>query len=132
MQVDDLQGTVRVRSDEELLARLRSIRKGSYGAFVLAHNNVGPMLFVHINGEFAYLHYFNDLSGQNAGYQPTGMTPPGCPKSVLFVQIDGIEGSGSAIEMPASTICSADLAYRAAAQFFHDSAKPPSINWFAL
>ena len=132
MQVIDLNGTVHVESEDELLGRLRGVRKGKYGAFVLAHNEVGPLLFVHINGEFAYVHYFDDLSGKNAGYQATGMTPPDCPESVLFVQTDGSEGSGSAIEMPDSTICSRDVAYRAAVEFLHDPAKPSCINRFAL
>jgi hypothetical protein len=132
MRVDDLEGTAHVECDEELLSRLHRVRKGKYGAFILAHNEVGPLLFVHINGDLAYLHYYDDLSGENAGYQPAGMTPPGCPESVVFVQTDGGEGSGSAIEMPDSTICSVDVAYRAATEFLHGSPKPSCINWFAL
>lgn len=132
MQIHDLEGSVRVGSDEELLGRLRGVRKGEYGAFILAHDDVGPLLSVHINGDLAYVHYFDDLSGANAGFQPKDMTPPGCPESVLFVQTDGCEGSGSAIEMPDYTICSLDVAYRAATEFLHDPAKPSCIKWSAL
>jgi hypothetical protein len=132
MRIDDLQGSVDVDGDEALLLRLRTVRKGPYGAFVLAHNDVGPLLFVHINGEVAYVHYFDDLSGRNAGWQPRDMTPPGCPPSVLFVQTDGNEGSGDAIEMPDFTLCGVDAAYQAAVQFLHDPARPACITWTDL
>jgi hypothetical protein len=131
MQISDLQSDdVHVASEDELLRRLRTVRKGERGAFILAYDGAGPLLFVHISGGLAYVHYFDDLSGENAGCQPTGMTPPCCPEKVQFLMTDGSEGS--AIEMPDSTVCSVDLAYRAASEFFRDPAKPPSIDWLAL
>jgi hypothetical protein len=132
MKVYDLEGSVSVETEEGLLQRLQGVRKGKYGAFILAHNEIGPLLHVHINGDFAYIHYFDDHTGENAGHQPTGMTPAGCPENVLFVQTDGNEGSGSAIEMPDYSICSVETAYRAAKEFLYDSAKPSCIKWTAL
>jgi hypothetical protein len=130
IQIDDLAGGVRVDSEQALLDRLRTVRKGRYGAFILSHDERGPFLFVHINEDLAYVHFFDDLTGDNAGYQPTDMTPMGCPETVKFVQTDGSEGSG--IEMPDSTICSVDVAYLAAQEFFYNPARPACITWVAL
>jgi Immunity protein Imm1 len=132
MQVADLQGCTSVSTEEELLDRLRTIRKGNYGAFILSHNDDGPFLYVHIHSGFAYVHYFDDMSGANAGYQPTDMTPHGCPQSIRFVQIDGSESSGCAIEVPEAAFCSLDAAYSAAVEFLHSSKLPQCITWLAL
>jgi hypothetical protein len=132
MQIHDLEGTISDASETDLLSRLRNVRKGKYGAFILEHDEVGPSLFVHINGELAYLHYFPDNSGQSAGCQSTGMTPPGCPETVLFVQTDGSEGSGSAIEVLDYNVCTVDVAYQAAGEFYREPRLPRCVEWEAI
>src|SRR5262245_48885397 len=98
MQVDDLKGSSFVATDSELLNRLRTIRKGTFGAFTLSHQTDSPSLHIYINDEFAYIHYFANNTSDNAGYQAAGMTPSACPESVYFVQTDGSESY--AFEMP--------------------------------
>jgi hypothetical protein len=113
------------------LNRLRTIRKEIYGAFTLSHQVDGPSLHIHINNGFAYAHYFAaGTAVANAGYQPTGMTPSGCPESVYFVQTDGSESY--AFEMSHTAICSLDAVYDAAIEFLHDPALPKCITWLAL
>ena len=41
MEVLDFDGACRVERDDELLARLRSVRRGADGAFILDHGGVG-------------------------------------------------------------------------------------------
>jgi hypothetical protein len=130
MEIYDLQGGSPVATDTELLTRLRTTRQGNCGAFTLYHQDGGPSLHIHINQDFAYVHYFDDATGSNAGYQPTGMTPIGCPKSVHFVQTDGSESY--AFEMTHAAICSPDAAYDAAVEFLHNPGLPKCIKWLAL
>ena len=49
MEVLDFDGACRVERDDELLARLRSVRRGADGAFILDHGG-GESLWVHITG----------------------------------------------------------------------------------
>jgi hypothetical protein len=44
MHVYDLNGTVGVDSADELMRRLRLVRKNEYGAFILSHDPTGPSL----------------------------------------------------------------------------------------
>ena len=37
MRVEDFDGTCHIDRDDELVARLRSVRRGSFGAFILSH-----------------------------------------------------------------------------------------------
>jgi len=50
-------GRADINSDEVLARRLRTQRVGRYGAFILAHTEQGPSLWIHINEDVAYLHY---------------------------------------------------------------------------
>jgi hypothetical protein len=121
---------VSVHSPAELIAHLRSTRKGIYGAFILCHDETGPSLFIQINNDLAYLHFFPDDQGRHPGFQPTGMSPADCPESVYLMQDDGFEANGDT--MPGYALVSVDVAYRAAAEFLHEPVLPPSISWFEL
>jgi len=46
----------------------RRVRKGPYGAFILLHDDVGPSLWIHINRNVAYLHFF--LETQSTSHAP--------------------------------------------------------------
>src|SRR5262245_14281004 len=92
MYVHDLDGWAQIDRPEDLLSRLRSVRKGPYGAFILSHDDIGPSLWIHINGNVAYLHFFlESQSTSHPGFQAWGMFPEGCEDRVRFVQIDGGE-----------------------------------------
>jgi hypothetical protein len=60
VEVLDFDGAFRVERDDELLARLRSVRRGADGAFILDHGGDGS-LWVHINGTL-----------RSSGSAPTG------------------------------------------------------------
>src|SRR5262245_57042975 len=109
-----------VNAPNELIAHLRSVRKGPYGAFILWHGDTpdqvtGPSLFVHMNNDVAYLSFVADLNGDHPGFQPTGMSPADCPEAVHFMQTDGIETEG--ITALRDAVVSAEVAYRAATEF---------------
>ena len=124
-----------VNAPDELVAHLRSVRKGPYGAFILWHGDnpdavTGPSLFVHMNNDLAYLWFVADPNGDHPGFQPTGMAPADCPERVHFVQTDGFEEAG--ITMDRNWLVSVDVAYEAAAEFLKEPVLPASIEWFEL
>ena len=82
-----------VTTEAELLARLRSVRRGRYGAFFLYHVVRHPFLSIQFNGDIAYLHYFP--SENHPGFQPRGVTPENCSEHVHFLQTDGGEADSS-------------------------------------
>jgi hypothetical protein len=131
MYVHDLEGLVQVDRTEDLLNRLRSVRKGRYGAFILSHDDVGASLWIHINGNVAYLHFFRETqSTSHPGFQAWGMFPEGCEDCVHFLQIDG--GDADAITALKQTVVSLEAAYKAAAEFLDTPTLPSSIRWSEL
>lgn len=133
MEVHDFEGCVGVDSHEDLLHRLRSVRKGRHGAFILSHDSGGedqPSLWIHINEGVAYLHYLPDGAGLHPGFQPRGMMPGGGEEAVRFLIVTGTEAD--AITMPRETLVPVEVAYRAAEEFLHEPALPPSVSWFEL
>src|SRR5262245_63233706 len=103
MYVHDWEGLVQIDRPEDLLNRLRSVRKGAYGAFILSHDDVAPSLWIHINANVAYLPFLlESQSTSHPGFQAWGMFPVGCEDGVNFVQIDG--GEGASITMPKQTL----------------------------
>jgi hypothetical protein len=128
MLLSDMHGDVEITAEEALLHRLRTSRTGPYGAFILSHTPDGPSLWIHTHHDIAYVHYFPDNSGDRAGFQPTGMTPPNCDDYVRFLMTDGSELS----TMPSETLVSLDTACAAAVEFLHNPSRPTSINWIDL
>lgn len=135
MIVTDFQGESRVRSRRELERRLRGIRKGEYGAFILAHRKNGPSLWIHFKREVAYLHYFphpNFLV--HAGYRTTGMTPPerrrGCRFRVLPDYVEEFGGRFIAVERDG--LVSLQDAIVTAKVFFNIRSRPASVTWLEL
>lgn len=88
MNVRDLEARYRVENEADLLTRLCSSRKGDFAAFVLWHEDGGPSLWVLINGDVAYLHFFPDESRRHPGFQPTNMSPPSCHASSIFFSLE--------------------------------------------
>jgi hypothetical protein len=135
MNVWSFRGKIEVDDVGTLLSLLKSERLESIGAFILERANQ-ESLWVHINGDVAYLHYFPnadqippEFGGSHPGYQATDMMPQGLVGPVWFEQPPG---PGGGFEMPAETLVSVEAAYQAAAEFFHSPGLPPSITWSAL
>jgi hypothetical protein len=128
MEIFDLDGSCEVDSEADLLARLRSVRRGADGAFLLSHG--GPeSLAVHFNGEAAYLYFFPDRDGQHAGFAPYGIWP-GERRNVRFLLTDGTEASS--INVPWWQLVPVDVVYRAAVEFLHSPSLPASVSWLEL
>jgi hypothetical protein len=130
MNVEDFTGRASFTTEAELIQRLRSVRDGNLGAFILSHDDTGPSLWICINGDIAYLHYFPTILEQHPGYQATGMTPAGCPETVWFEQVHG--GKGGGFEMIAAALVSVEASYLAAQEFMRAAVLPGSIPWFEL
>lgn len=128
MEVHDFDGQHHAGRDEELIARLRSIRRGQDGAFILSHGGK-ESLFVHINGEAAFLGYFPDCDGQRPMSVPDGMWVDEQPDT-RFLQVDGTESN--AIWVSWTQLVPVDVAYQAAAEFMNSPALPPSVRWLEL
>ena len=128
MEVLDLSGSCEVGSDEELLSLLRSVRRGADGSFILHHGG-GESLWVHINGEAAFLCFFPDKDGGHPGFVPNEMWP-GEHREIRFRLVGG--GAGDSITVPWWQLVPVDAAYRAAVEFLHSPSPPPSVSWFEL
>jgi hypothetical protein len=128
VKVLDFDGTCQLTEDEELLSRLRSVRRGADGAFILSHG--GPTsLWLHFNGEASYLYFFPDQDGTRAGYVPDGMWP-GDHDPVSFQLVGGSEADS--ITVPGWQLVPVDVAYRAAVEYLHTDSLPRSIKWLEL
>jgi hypothetical protein len=130
MEIEDLAGRCTVRQVTDLERRLKTVRKGDDGAFVLWHDRKGPSLWIHVNKNLAYMHYFPDGDGHHPGYLPTGKPRAGAKEGVRFLLVGGDEGS--AIRPAPECLVSVDTAYCTAAEFLRSPALPPSISWLEL
>jgi hypothetical protein len=126
MEIEDMDGRLVVVAEGKVLDRLRSVRRGAYGAFILSHDEDGPSLWVHTNGDKAYLHFFPDRDGDHPGFQSTSSSPE--QSLCHFVQTDG--GEADSFDISGDNVVAVDLAYAAAVEFFRDgSSMPASITW---
>jgi hypothetical protein len=130
MEIDDFDGHVTVHRVSDLQRRLKTVRRGNDGAFILCHEPKGPSLLIHVNKDIAHLHYFPDGEGKHPGYIPGHESGAGRTKDVCFLLVGGDEAS--AILPAPESLVSLDTAYRAAADFFRDPALPSSVSWIEL
>jgi len=129
VEVHGFDGTCRVEHDDELIAQLRSVRRGTDGAFILDHGG-GGSLWVHINGDAAFLWFCPD-SNSHPGFVPNGMWP-GDRCDVRFVLLVG-GSQGDSILAPWWQLLPIEAAYRAAVEYLHAPASlPASVTWFEL
>jgi hypothetical protein len=127
VEVLDLDGACEVERDDELLTRLRFVRRGVDGAFILKH---GPeSLWVHIHGDAAFLCFFPDADGRHPGFVPDGMWP-GERQNVRFRLVGGTEAD--AITVAWWQLLPVELAYRAAVEYLHTRSQPLSVSWLEL
>jgi hypothetical protein len=96
LEVWGFDGCTQVRDEGDLLARLRSDRRGPDGAFVLSHGG-DESLWVHIHSDAAFLWFLPDRDGKHPGFVPDGMWASE-RSSVRFLQTSGY--LADAIEVP--------------------------------
>ena len=128
MEVLDFGGASRVVEDDELLTRLRSVRRGADGAFILDHGGC-ESLWIHINGETAFLCFFPKKDGGHPGFVPNGMWS-GERCDVRFQLVGGSESDS--IIVPWWQLVPVATAYQAGCEFLHSPSLPASISWFEL
>jgi hypothetical protein len=128
MELWDFDGCCEVARDDDLLSRLRSVRHGSDGAFILSHGGE-VSLFVHFHGGAAFLWFVPDRDGTHPGFVPEAMWP-GERREVRFLQTSGTQADS--ILVPWWQLVPEDLAYRAAVEFLHSPTPPSSISWLEL
>jgi hypothetical protein len=129
MLVEGFAGEVEIQNVPELLAMLRTERRDEFGAFSLSGANK-TSLAVMTRGDLAFVYFFPDDQGNHPGFEPIGMTPPGSPSSVFFLQTDGHSANG--FDIPAEHLVSSETAYAAAAEYFEKQVLPSAINWLEL
>jgi hypothetical protein len=110
-----------VSSLQELKQLLQSTRNGDFGEFWLGSETF-PALAIHINGNFAYLHFFP--ADGHPGFQPVGDAKG---EDVKFQQ----EGQGE-FSMRREFVVPIEQAYQAAAEFFTAPQPPSCIKWIEL
>jgi hypothetical protein len=115
VEVHDFDGSCRVDRDDKLLARLRSVRRGTDGAFILDHGGAGP-LWVHVNGDAAFLWFCPDREGSHPGFVPDGMWS-GDRRDFRFLLVGGY--AEDAITPSWWQLLQIDAAYRAAVEYLH-------------
>ncbi len=128
MNVLDFDGECQVERDDELLSRLRSVRRGIDGAFVLDHGG-DESLWVHIHGNVAFLWFCPASDGKHSGFVPDGMWS-GEHRDVRFLQVHG--GDADSIIVKWWQLLPLDGAYRAAVEYLHSPLLPASASWFEL
>ena len=128
MDLWDFDGCSTVGQEEELLARLRSMRRGPDGAFILSHDG-DESLWVHIHGQAAFLWFSPHKDGGNAGFVPDGMWS-GEQREVRFLQTDG--SLANSFGVPWQRLLPVEAAYRAAVEYLHSRGRPSSVSWFEL
>jgi hypothetical protein len=128
VNVLDFDGECQIGNDDELLARLRSVRRGADGAFILDHGR-DESLWVHLNEDAAFLWFCPDKDGRHPGFVPDGMWS-GDHRDVRFLLVGGSEGD--AIRPPWWQLLPVEAAYQAAIEFLHSPSLPLSVTWFEL
>lgn len=128
MELIDFDGSRTVRSADELLAVLKSARRGPDGAFILSHGREG-WLSVHIHGDAAFLWLQPRQDGTHPGFVPNGMWD-GEQRDLRFLQTTGVPAD--AIYVHWSQLVPVEVAYRAAVEYLSTGAKPDSVTWFEL
>src|SRR5262249_51687611 len=128
MELWDFDGRHRVERDDEVLARLRSVRRGPDGAFILSHGG-DRSLWVHIHGDAAFLWFLPGQDGKHPGFVPEGMWQ-GEQRDVRFLQTSGTQADS--ITVPWWQLLPVEAAYRAAVEYLRTPARPSSVSWFEL
>jgi hypothetical protein len=128
MELWDYDGCCEVARDDDLLSRLRSVRRGPDGAFILSHDGE-ESLFVHFHGGAAFPWFVPDRRGKHPGFVPEAMWP-GERHEVCFLRTSGMQADS--ILVPWWQLVPEEVAYRAAVEFFRSPTPPSSVPWLEL
>jgi hypothetical protein len=128
VNISDFDGAFQVKSDDELLTHLRLVRRDADGAFILDHGRE-ESLWVHINGEVAFLWFCPDTDGKHPGYVPDGMWS-GDHGEDRFLLVGGTEADS--IWPVWHQLVTIEASYQAVIEFLHSPSLPPSVSWFEL
>ena len=128
MEVWGFDGCDQAHDVNDLLALLRSDRRGPDGAFVLSHGG-DESLWVHVHGDTAFLWFLPGRDGKHPGFVPDGMWA-GERSSVRFLLTTGFPAD--AIEVPWWQLVPVEAAYRAATEYLRSPGRPSSMSWFEL
>src|SRR5262245_39435770 len=124
----DFDGSCQVERDDELLARLRSVRRGDDGAFILSHG--GPeSLCLHVKGDAAFVWFCPGPDTGHAGFVADDMWL-GEEHDIRFRMVS--EHAGDTIDVPWYQLLPVEAAYRAAVEYLHSPTRPTSVSWFEL
>ena len=124
MHIHDLDGYFETENETELIERLRTVRRGPYGAFVLQHASDYPYMSVHVNDDLAYIGFFPSAESL---FVPSGMSPLEDAGEIRFVLVGG--DAADDIYACAEDVVPFSLAVRAACQFLMTVGLPDSITW---
>jgi hypothetical protein len=127
MQIENHLDGSEVASVAELIERIRAVRKDRKDTFACCHDDEGPLLWVHLSHEFAYLHYANQ-SGPQRWFDSDGMAPSSCPASVQFF-LPHDYGHPSGFDVPRKNVCTIEDACQAVEEFSRTPAMPSCIKW---
>lgn len=129
MLLTDFEGEHHIISEDTLLQRLRTVRSGIYGAFILEHDIDGSKLWVHFNKDIACLHFFPE--DEFAGVlTATGKTPQGLEGRLHFLQVNNSEADS--FDLDSCATMNADDAYAAAKEYYYTREAPSAMDWIEL
>jgi hypothetical protein len=152
MVVEDFDGTVVVETDVDLLHRLRSVRRGDLGVFILSHEGADESLWIYINNDDAYLMFYPDSVGGHAGYVSIGEPDPSGERKACFPQLEAgasigaspdeddwdrdarveVRGDGGTFVIRGEHLVPVAVAYAAAQDFLRQGGRPRSVAWLDL
>jgi hypothetical protein len=89
MELWDFNRCCEVARDDDRLARLRSVRRGPDGAFILSRGGE-ESLWVHFHGDAAFLWFVPGRDDKYPGFVPQGMWP-GERRDVSFLHTTGAQ-----------------------------------------
>lgn len=134
MWVRDLDGVTAVDAKDKLCGRIASVRRGGCGVFEIYADEAGPVLCVHVAGDWVHLHYFPHADFlEHAGYRSVAAVLLPCPAEVAFQVFDADRARLEPLVVRRGSIVSEGEALAAARDFFDDPTRPPaSVAWEEL
>jgi len=125
---------VKIVSVEHLEELLRTTpRHEEYAAFFLWTNEEGPELWLHFNGDNAYIRFWKTTDGSHLGYQPDPSNRSKSliePYNITFLQIGA--SWGEYIQPSIYHTVPVEQAIEVAKEFGETGKLPSCINWFEL
>ena len=83
MKLDDFDAAGIDVTRDEFKRRLSTVRHDGHGSFILYVSESGPQVWISVNADLAYIHYFDDDSCTHPGYQSDRSGDPDMPRMVI-------------------------------------------------